>query len=61
MRVTEYAVQYTDGEMKIRNSAPEIDRIFPLADWIKSNQRNGGKVYTRTVEIVSDWKTVRKK
>ena len=44
--------------MLVRSPDPEIDRIFPLDEWIKSNQRFGGKVYRRKITVVEDWEEV---
>ncbi len=56
--VVEHAIQMSGGGMHVRNQDPEIERIFPLADWIVSHQRFGGKVYRRTVIVVEDWTEV---
>jgi hypothetical protein len=50
----EYAIEMSSGAMQVRNDHPEIERIFPLVDWIKSEQRFGGRVYRRTVIVVED-------
>lgn len=54
----EYAILMANGDMQIRNPDPEVDRIFPLADWIKSRQRFGGKIYRRTIYVVENWEEV---
>jgi hypothetical protein len=56
--IVEHAIQMSGGGMHIRYDDPEIERIFPLADWIRSNQRFGGKVYRRRVVVVEDWTEV---
>lgn len=58
--VTEYAVRYKSGDWKIRYTDDEVDRIYPLAQWISHGQRFGGFVGKRTVIVVEDWKRVRK-
>lgn len=58
--VTEYAIGMTDGSKQVRPNHPEIERIFPLADWIPAHQRNGGKVYRRVIRVVEDWEEVPK-
>lgn len=56
--VVEHAIEMSGGGMHIRYDDPEIERIFPLADWIKSQQRFGGHVWRRTVIVVEDWTEV---
>ena len=56
--VTEYAVVMSGGSMQVRPNDPEIDRIYPLADWISHMTQNGGKVCRRVVRVVSDWEEV---
>jgi hypothetical protein len=56
--VVEHAIEMSGGGMHIRYDHPDIERIFPLADWIKSQQRFGGKVWRRTVIVVEDWHEV---
>lgn len=58
--VTEYAVRYKSGDWKIRYTDDEVDRIYPLAQWISHGQRFAGFVGKRTVIVVEDWKRVRK-
>jgi hypothetical protein len=57
-RVVEHAIQMSGGSMQVHNANPDIDRIFPLADWIKANQRGGGRVWRRVVVVVEDWEEV---
>jgi hypothetical protein len=54
----EHGIRMTGGGHHIRPDHPEIERIFPLADWIRASQRNGGKVDTRRVIVVNDWTEV---
>lgn len=56
--VTEHAVEMAGGGMQVRNSAPHVEKIFPLAEWIASEQRFGGRVWRRTVIVVDDWHEV---
>ncbi len=56
--VVEHATRMSGGGMHVRNAHPEIDRILPLDDWIKSEQRFGGVVYRRVVVVVEDWEEV---
>jgi hypothetical protein len=57
-RVVEHAIRMSGGSMQVRFAHREIERIFPLVDWIKSEQRFGGKVYRRVVVVVEDWEEV---
>lgn len=56
--VVEHAIEMSGGGMHVHYDHPDIERIFPLADWIKSQQRFGGKVWRRTVIVVDDWQEV---
>jgi hypothetical protein len=46
------------GGMHVRNDDPEIERIYPLEQWIPAQQRDGGKIYRRKVVVVEDWTEV---
>lgn len=54
----EHGIRMSGGGHHIRLDHPEIERIFPLADWIRANQRFGGKVDTRRIVVVADWTEV---
>ncbi len=56
--VVEHAIQMSGGGMYVRYDHPDIEWIFPLADWIKSEQRFKGKVWRRVVVVVEDWEEV---
>jgi hypothetical protein len=56
--VVEHAIQLSSGAMCVRFQHPDIERIFPLAEWIKSEQRFGGRVFRRVVVVVEDWEEV---
>ncbi len=56
----EHAQLMSGGGYHIRNNDPEIERIYPLAQWIKSGQRFGGKIYWRTIIVLRDWEEVPK-
>jgi hypothetical protein len=56
--VTEHAVRMSSGAMTVRYDHPDIDRIFPLAEWIRSEQRFGGRVWRRRIIVVDDWEEV---
>jgi hypothetical protein len=53
--VTEHAQLMAGGGMHVRYDHPEIDRIFPLDQWIAAGQRGGGRVFRRTVLVVDGW------
>ena len=57
--VVEHAQLMSGGGMCVRNPHPDIDRIFPLAEWIDHHTRHGGKVYRRTVVVIEDWTEVK--
>ena len=59
MEEDEYGVLMSGGGFQIRNDHPEIERIFPLADWIKAERRANHKVYRRVVVVVVDWVEVK--
>lgn len=56
--VVEHAVLMSGGGMHVRYEDPEIERIYPLAQWIEHGHRFGGRVYRRTVIVVEDWEEV---
>lgn len=56
--IVEHGIRMSGGGHHVRLDHPEIERIFPLADWIRASQRNGGKVDTRRVIVVEDWAEV---
>lgn len=56
--ITEHAIRMSGGGMQIRNGGPHVEKIFPLAEWIESEQRYGGRVWRRTVIVVDDWREV---
>ena len=52
---TEHAQRYSGGGMHVRNPHPEIERVFPLAEWIQAEQQLGGKIYCRRIVVIEDW------
>lgn len=58
--VEEYAQLYSGGSMLVRPDDSEIERIFPLADWIKAGTRGGGRVFRRVITVVEDWEEVKR-
>lgn len=57
---TEYAQRYAGGSMLVRNPHPDIERIFPVAEWIRAEQQLGGKIYRRRIVVLEDWTEVTK-
>ena len=55
---TEHAEQYTSGAMLVRNSAPEVERVYPLEQWIPDQQQHGGRIFKRRVIVVEGWTEV---
>jgi hypothetical protein len=54
--VIEHAVLFSDGSMCVRKSHPELERIYPLEQWIDGQVRvNRARVYRRRVIVVDDW------
>jgi len=53
--ITEHATQMTGGGYHIR--AGGIERVFPLDEWIKSEQKFG-TVYRRRILEIEDWSEV---
>lgn len=56
--IWEYGLLYAGGGYLTRNPAPEIEAIYPLAEWIGHEVKTGGHVYRRQIIVVSDWKKV---
>jgi len=56
--VTEHAEQYTSGAMLVRNSALEVERVYPLEQWVPDQQQHGGRIFKRRVIVVDDWTEV---
>jgi len=44
--------------MHVRNDDPEVERIYPLAEWLPAARRFGGHVYRRRIVILEDWEEV---
>src|ERR1700722_15602026 len=53
--ITEHAIQMPGGSHQVRNDAPYVEAIYPLALWIEGQQRDRGGVYRRKVIVVEDW------
>lgn len=56
--VQEYAIGMSGGSMQIRPDDPEVEEEWPLARWIPSHQRNGGKVFVRRIVVIEGWREV---
>lgn len=57
-RVTEHATWMASGAMQVRSSHPDIEFLYPLANWIKHETSHGTKIYRREIIVVSDWEEV---
>lgn len=55
---TEHAQRYAGGSMLVRNPHPDIERIFPVAEWIRAERHLGGKIYRRWIVVIEDWTEV---
>lgn len=53
--ITEHAIEMSSGDMCVRSTDADLDRIYPLDKWIEIKVRNGQKVYRRRVILVEDW------
>lgn len=53
--ITEHALRLAGGGMQVRNPHPDIERVYPLTEWVKDEQRNGSEVYRRRIVVVEDW------
>lgn len=56
--VTEYGVRMSGGEYRTLTTTPRLEEIYPLADRIKAERRDHGKVYRRRIIVVEDWHEV---
>lgn len=56
--IVEYANEYTGKSMLIAFRDEETESIYPLENWIRNQQRFGGKVYRRKIIVVEDWEEV---
>ncbi|WP_154697028.1 hypothetical protein [Lentzea guizhouensis] len=56
--LTEHALRLASGGMQVRNPHPDIERVYPLAEWIRDELQNGSKVYRRRVVVLENWTAV---
>jgi hypothetical protein len=56
--VVEYGLLMSGGGYQIRNGHPEIERIYPVTEWIADETRNGSHVFRRRVIVVEEWAEV---
>jgi hypothetical protein len=56
--VTEYGQLMAGGGYHVRNPHPDIERIYPLAEWIAGHRRHGGQVHHRRLIVMEDWMEV---
>jgi hypothetical protein len=52
--VTEYGVPYKSGDVKIRSNEPDVEEVYPLAQWIGHH----APVLRRRIIVVEDWTEV---
>lgn len=52
---TEYGLLMSGGGVHVRNDDPGIEHIYPLVEWIKDHNRDGGKVLKRRIIVLEDW------
>jgi hypothetical protein len=57
--IVEHGQLMSGGGFQIRNGHPDIERIYPLRDWIRAEIRSGGKIYRRTIVVIEDWTEVK--
>jgi hypothetical protein len=53
--LTEYGILMRGGGFHVRNASPEVEAIYPLAQWIPGNRLHGGHVYRRRIVVIEDW------
>lgn len=56
--VVEHAILMSGGGMQVRPDDDRTNDVYPLAEWICGKQRFGGRVFTRTIIVVEDWREV---
>lgn len=56
--ITEYGVLMSGGGVHVRNQAAYVEDIYPLADWLEGQKREGATVLRRKVIVVEDWDEV---
>ena len=54
----EHAVMMAGGGYHVHSDDPEIEGGYPLAEWITDRAEFGGKVYQRTIIVLTDWQEV---
>ena len=55
MELVEHGLLMSGGGFHVRDTDPEIEKIFPLAEWIAHQTRTGGHVYRRQIVVLQDW------
>jgi hypothetical protein len=56
--VTEYGTISKSGDRMVWDTAPYIEKVYPLTQRIEDTLLNGGEVYQRRVIVVEDWAEV---
>lgn len=55
----EHAQQFAGGSMLVRNPHPDIERIYPVTDWVRDERKNGGRIYRRRIVVLEDWTEIK--
>ena len=55
--VTEYGIVTSGGGIRIRNAFadPDVDRIYPLTNWVAGKKADGAMLMARTILVLDDW------
>ena|SRR6202044_4269051 len=53
--VTEHGLLMSGGGYQIRPTHLEIERIYPLAEWIAGQKRMGAHVFSRRIIVMEEW------
>lgn len=56
---TEYGQLFRGGSVLVRPNDPEIEKIYPLKNFIRAHSQNGGKVLKRSIIPMTDWEVVK--
>jgi hypothetical protein len=54
----EHAQLFAGGSMLIRNADADVERVYPLAEWIGHETRKGGRIFRRKIVVIEDWSEV---
>lgn len=56
--IAEYGTQCKSGDRVVWDTAPYIEKVYPLAKRIEDGRLDGGRVYRRRIIVVDDWAEV---